>query len=708
MVEKKKEYGILAMRQSVALGVYIYIPKLVISGTLEEKDGKTIFIDSTGSHYPLATEFYSTSESQLVILTVENLQFPKAQNLTSVEICLKLQEQAYRRLYLGFHDYETKNVKICSYSLFHIDDELEKSLREMNRGEDREKDFLGSALEEFDGDDLIPITKEELKKIVHLPNLEAIQKRLTELIDENESLTAHFLESEEGNDTFEPLDMEDLTGDRILEYFDKTCIAVRNERTLLGIEKIIQYFTEALKDIIAILATWETEEKDIDIACEYGFSLIDELHLILSSNRMEYIRNDLLNIQRTERINIKQLANVYDKYDRILKEEERKKTKEKEAMPKVVLPQGKIQAKEMKAFLDRFVIGQEEAKRMVISALVMNQLSESPEDRTSCLLVGPTGSGKTLIAETVSKYLDIPIEIVDITQITVPGYVGGNLEDGLSRLLMKANGNLEKAEEGVIVFDEIDKKGTEKNDDVSGRGVLHTLLPFIQGTTYNVKYNNKVVPFYTGKLTVFATGAFTEVANQKRKKGSGQGYHKTTIGFNTSLESPKKEDIVYPILTPEDFVTYGNMPDEIMGRFTTIAQLQGQTKESLKRILIEAENSPLLSEKKKLEKLGITLGWTEGYLDAVVEEALKRATGARSLKSTIEKSILDARWEAITNLGTYCSIILTEKTVVDSLDCELIDQEAVSHHLKDLLESTSTASMKVKEKVKNIGGILKK
>ena len=123
----------------------------------------------------------------------------------------------------------------------------------------------------------------------------------------------------------------------------------------------------------------------------------------------------------------------------------------------------------------------------------MNSLSDDPNDRTACLLIGPTGSGKTLIIYTIGQYLDKPVEIIDSTQLTVPGYVGANIGDYLSNLIDKAGGDVKRAEEGIVAFDEIDKKGTEKNGDVSGRGVLNTLLSFIQGTTYQVKYNGKVV-----------------------------------------------------------------------------------------------------------------------------------------------------------------------------------------------------------------------
>ena len=325
----------------------------------------------------------------------------------------------------------------------------------------------------------------------------------------------------------------------------------------------------------------------------------------------------------------------------------------------------KPNVKEMKKFFDDKIIGQEEAKRDVISSIVMNKYSKNSSDRNSCLLVGPTGSGKTLIAETVAEYFDMPIEIIDTTQLTMPGYIGANIEDYLTRLYIKANGNLEKAEHGIIVFDEIDKKGTERNGDVGGKGVLNTLLPFLQGTTYNIKYNGRIIYFNTKNLTIFATGAFTDVASGKIE-GSNRHYNSTRIGFNCGLEKEDKEDIKYEKLEIEDFVKYGNMPIEIMGRFTTIAQLEGHTKESLKKILTESSISPLLGEKEKLKGLGISLEYDSEYLDGIVEDAFKLKTGARSLKSIVEKSVKVARWKVLENLDTYNKIILNGNTVKDN------------------------------------------
>ena len=347
-----------------------------------------------------------------------------------------------------------------------------------------------------------------------------------------------------------------------------------------------------------------------------------------------------------------------------------------------------INVKEMKEKFDQVIIGQEEAKKDVIQAVFMNKLIDDRANKNNCLLVGPTGSGKTLIAECVAKYFNMPIEIIDTTQLTSPGYVGADIEDFLARLLTTTKGDLKKAEEGIVVFDEIDKKGTSSNADVSGRGVLNTLLPFIGGTKYDVTYNGKKYQFDTSKLTIFATGAFASAQ---------EDMNTNKIGFGANNDI--KEDIKYQEFTTDDFVKRANMPAELIGRFSVISQLSGHTVESLKKILIESKSSALLSEKEKLSLAGVELLWNSEFLDEAAKKAIELKTGARSLKSIVEQSIKEARWEVLCNLDTYKGIILTDKSVNDNTDILLIDVNDNKHNLKDIIASKDKTSLSVQKEL---------
>lgn len=343
----------------------------------------------------------------------------------------------------------------------------------------------------------------------------------------------------------------------------------------------------------------------------------------------------------------------------------------------------------MKQFLDERIIDQEQAKKDVISAIFMNSLSDEAISKNTCLLVGPTGSGKTLIVESIADYLKLPIVNIDATQLTIPGFVGASLEDFLVKLVESTNGNIEEAERGIVIFDELDKKGSENNSDVSGKGVLNTLLPFIQGTTYTLTYNKRKIPFDTSNLTIFMTGAFTDVA---RGVSDNLRYNNTKVGFNTSNDEPNMEDVTYKKLNVEDFVKYGNFPIELIGRISTITQLNGHTKESLKKILTDSNISVLKLEQKKLKKLDVELKYDEDYLDAVALKAMQLGTGARSLKATVEDSIKEANWEVMINPGEYSAIILNKDAVDDNEKAIVVQKDGNYSTVLELRDSNSIKS----------------
>jgi ATP-dependent Clp protease ATP-binding subunit ClpX len=377
-----------------------------------------------------------------------------------------------------------------------------------------------------------------------------------------------------------------------------------------------------------------------------------------------------------EELEVKQLATIAPKEDKA-------KTVEKPQEEKINIHQ-------MKEYFDKRIIGQEAAKRDVILSVMMNRVNEDSKNKSTCLLIGPTGSGKTLIAETVGEYFDIPVQTIDTTQLTIPGYIGADIDDFLVDLLEKANGDLNKAEHGVVILDELDKKGSDSNGDISGKGVLNTLLPFIQGTTYNIKYHLKIVPFNTSNLTIFGTGAFTDVAQNKNKDIINKCYSNTSIGFNSNvIKSDNTQDIKYPKITGDDLVKYGKMPVELIGRFTTITQLSGHTKESLRTILTNSDISPLLSLEKKLDKLGIDLTYTDGYLDAVAEKALEKKSGARSLKKVIEETTNPSIWTATYN-DSYYRIILNKDTVKDPLNSILVGLDDVEYSVREVLNQSES------------------
>lgn len=356
---------------------------------------------------------------------------------------------------------------------------------------------------------------------------------------------------------------------------------------------------------------------------------------------------------------------------------------------------GKLDVASMKRYLDEHVIGQEQAKIDAISVITMNELVDSPSNKKSCFLIGPTGSGKTLIATAISEYLDIPMKVYNTTGLTSSGYVGKSIDDIMVTLLANANGDLEKAQRGIVVLDELDKKASKKANDPAYSGVLNELLPFIQGTTYDIKYKDKNYTFDTSWLTIFATGSFASLIESRNT----ELYKTTRMGFHKTEEDHPDYDIEYPKLTKKDLHDAG-IPMELLGRIPVITQLEGHTKETLKKILTDAKGSPLLATKRALQKIEIAVFWTEDYLDAIASQSLKEGTGARSLESTVENSIKMARYTAQEYLGRYTGILLTEDAVYDNLDCILIDQNGNHYKTREVREGNSRQTSSAKKYIK--------
>ena len=450
-----------------------------------------------------------------------------------------------------------------------------------------------------------------------------------------------------------------------------------------NIEEINEYFKDCANSYMSI------NDKLFDSNLKLGY-ICRKCLMLSCENDIDKAKSE---ISRLSEYIVKNKKELIDKYNEIIENiedednyfEENDDVSNKKEESKY---NRRVDVRKLKEFLDLKIIGQESAKRDVIMAVCMNSIIDDPKNKISCLLVGPTGSGKTLIAESIGEYFDRPVEVIDTTQLSMPGYVGANIEDFLVDLYMRAGNDLDKAEHSIVVLDEIDKKGSSSNDDISGRGVLNTLLPFIQGTNYNIQigkgYNNKTIVFNTSNLTIFATGAFTNVYEQT--KSDYNEYSETKIGFNKDNDNNKKnvEDIQYKKFTRNDLEKYGDIPIELLGRFSTISQLHGHTVDSLKKIITESSISPLLSKKNKLKLFGIDLEYDDDYLDAVANKAIELKTGARSLLSTIEYSIKNAEWEVIYNIDKYKKIILKKESVNNNLDVLLEDKDNNIVNLKDI------------------------
>ena len=291
--------------------------------------------------------------------------------------------------------------------------------------------------------------------------------------------------------------------------------------------------------------------------------------------------------------------------------------------------------------LHEIVIGQDEAIDTICYTIYKNSKLKDGEKKTNCILVGPTGSGKSLLLETLAKEYDMPVVHVDSNSLSTTGYVGDNVEDCLSQLMTKADGDLTKAEHGIVVFDEVDKKGTNDNGDVGGKGVINQLLRFVEGQDYNVDYivNNKKrhCVFNTTNLTVFACGAFPEIYEQllkKNSKGNGIGFGSTVRNEDEQKEERKKQ-LENLNISQEDIGTLGKMGPEFAGRFI-VAPLHKLTKDDLVDIMRYSKESPLIRESQLLEEDDIVFYNDDIFVEKIAEDAYKSGTGGRGVRNTIE------------------------------------------------------------------------
>lgn len=652
----KTDYiGMLMKVVTLQNGNYIFEPITVIEGNYYQEEGSAFFCDNNEIAYSLC----------------ENIIIDQAENDNPVGFIKSkkdLEEQyATTNLKEAINNY-FEEITNSDNIYFGITDEKTGKITLIGRNaplveENYQNEVADCPMISFAADQLLELLNNNPGDVVKEQLLDIVNSAITSINNAERDV--------------------DLPND-IKETFTSRYNNIVQAKNIKKLKEAIRNAQEIYLALITELDDCKLTGFNIEEAKSLIYEFNDAYDKILSIDDFKSMKNKVKEILAKENIYVEKLISLYSNRNSV------------GTNNNTIFPEP-LNVKALKEFLDKSIIGQEAAKRAVILSISHNLTMDGRCNKDNCLLVGPTGSGKTLIAETAAKFLAVPMVSVNTTDMSAAGYKGKDIEDILEDLLAQTAGDLAKAQHGIVIFDELDKKGSKENSDISGKGVLNALLKFIDGTTYKVKFKEKDMIFDTKNLIIIGAGSFSQAVE---KYTAIDGYRGTNMGF-TQNGSLVPEDISYPTLSSDVLSKYGDVPTELLGRFPRIKQLSGHTLGTLEQILTNSDTSALLIEKAYLLKSNVELTWTDDYLKAVSQSALKEKSGARSLNAIVKKSLEKAEWQILINNKMHQKLTLTGASVADNSQFILVtkqDERPLEKENPTFPNKNTKSSQKVKLK----------
>ena len=384
----------------------------------------------------------------------------------------------------------------------------------------------------------------------------------------------------------------------------------------------------------------DSEEQD------YYWFTEDGLMDLMSLEDIKEVRERLAAIIKSEPVNEEEYEPQH------LKQEKKLKVSKTDSK--------KLKLSELKQEVLANIIGQDKAVNSVTTTMIVNENSNNPRHKSHILIAGPSGTGKTEMMNVISKKMNKPVFKADATAYTKEGYVGKSVYSMLKGLIEVSGGDLEKAQNGILIIDEIDKKVSNRGEsDVSGTAVINSLLKIMDRDVIEVDTGREeTVSFNTANLTIVFMGAFSDLYENKQKEHKNK-----SIGFSAIEE--KTDDDKEIIITKKDLIDYG-LPPEFLGRISNVTYTKDLGEKELIEILKKSKISPLKMEEEFFEDLGIKFKYTNGYIKQLAQNCLKRKTGARELKSEVQKSLEKVYEEVLDNPGKIKTLKLTKKTALNN------------------------------------------